>query len=363
MYENPTYYSLDKNRIAIWTADYSITTGQAIVTRQVVNNSQLGRMSTYIYGIGAKGIPSWVTSCIRMWMNVAIRRFTTLYVVCSRSNLGFFRDLPALLTARVGLRTVVHSHGSDIVDLLTSRTLSGFARWVYSPCEVVVDSSHLLDSLRQEIPTLKVHLCENFAGMIALNDSTAAADRLTVLWNSHIMASKGFFHTIDAIRILRKEGMPIHLIAAGGALADAEMTKEQVSGLLKLLAGEEWIEFVGIVPPTDMPSLMAKADVVALPSYYKSECQPLALIDAMCAGKAIVAADTPSLRATIGDYPAAFTRPKSAADIASALESFFVRKLGDQNALSLDHVQAARLASERFAIGRFNRRIVEILSP
>lgn len=358
--EDPTS---DDNSIAIWTADYSITTGQAIMTRQVVNNSRLRGMHAYVYGVGAKGIPSWIIAFIRIWADIAAGRFATLYVVCSRSNLGFFRDLPALLAARAGVRTVVHSHGSDIVDLLTTRALSGFARWLYSRCEIVLDSSHLLDPVRQAIPGPKVHLCENFAGMMLVSDSATTEDRLTVLWNSHIMASKGFFHTIDAIKMLREEGLPIHLIAAGGALADVEMTKEQVVGLLAPLAAEEWIDFVGIVQPTDMPSLMARADVVALPSYYESECQPLALIDAMCAGKAIVVADTTSLRATMGSYPAAFTPPKSVADIASALRSFFVRKEDNINTLILDHADGARSARERFAIDRFDQRIAEILNP
>lgn len=353
----------DSNSVAIWTADFSITTGQAIVTRQVVNNSRLRSLRAYVYGVGGKGIPSWVIAFIRMWVDISAGRLATLYVVCSRSNLGFFRDLPALLAARAGVRTVVHSHGSDIVDLLTTRGLSGFARWLYSRCEIVIDSSHLLDPVRQAVPGIKVHLCENCAGMMLIDDPATKDDQLTVLWNSHIMASKGFFHTIDAIRMLREKGVPIHLIAAGSALADVEMTKEEVSDLLAPLADEEWIDFVGIVRPTAMPSLMARSDVVALPSYYESECQPLALIDAMCAGKAIVVADTPSLRATIGHYPAAFTRPKSVADIAHVLQNLFMRKDANNNALILEHADEARIARQRFAIDRFDQRIAEILNP
>lgn len=353
----------DNSSIAIWTADYSITTGQAIVTRQVVNNSRLQGMRAYVFGVGGQGILSWVTAFIHLWVDITAGRLKTLYVVCSRSNLGFFRDLPALLAARAGVRTVVHSHGSDIVDLLTTRALSGFARSLYVRCEIVVDSSHLLDPVRQAVPGAKVHLCENFAGMMLIDDPATQDDRLTVLWNSHIMASKGFFHTIDAIRMLREDGVPIHLIAAGNALADIEMTKEEATGLLAPLAAEEWIDLVGIVRPTDMPGLMARADVVALPSYYESECQPLALIDAMCAGKAIVIADTPSLRATIGQYPAAVTRPKSVADIAAALQSFFARKSDNKDALIESHAEGARSARERFAVDGFDERVVEILKP
>lgn len=353
----------DDNRIAIWTADYSITTGQAIVTRQVVNNDRLGKMRAYVYGVGARGAPSWAVAFIRLWADIAARRFTTLYLVCSRSNLGLFRDLPALLAARAGIRTVVHSHGSDIVDLLTTRHLSPIARWLYSPCEIVVDSAHLLDPVRQALPGPTVHLCENFAGMKISKDPATRANRLTVLWNSHIMVTKGFFDTVDAITMLREEGLPIHLIAAGNPIADAEMTKTQLAARLAALASEEWIEFMGIVQPSTMPSLMAMADAVALPSYYESECQPLALIDAMCAGKAIVAADTPSLRATIGSYPATFTPPKSVKDIAGALRAHFARKKDEHDSLIVDHAEGALLARERFAIDRFDQRITEILKP
>lgn len=353
-----------KSIISLWSADYTQTTGQALVTARVVRRQSAIVWREYIYrGAGLRSMISWAGAACRLWRDIACGRVKSLYLVCSRSSGGFLRDVPALLAARAGVRIVVHAHGSDIVDLLSARRLSPLARALYAHCEIVVPSAHLQDPLHK-VTTAPVHLCENyFAG-----DSMSEAGKpdpatLTVLWNSNVMASKGFFDLVEAVQQIHAGGLAIRLISVGQPLADEEMPASEATRRLDALSTEEWFDYRGKVPPAIVEALTGEADVISLPSRYSSECQPLAVIQAMCAGKAIVVSDIPALRATLGDYPADFVPVRSVAAIADALRDLYRRKQADPAAFASSREDAAAAARARFSADRFDREMAAILLP
>lgn len=354
----------DRFVASLWSADYTRTTGQALVTARVARNQPAVTWREYVYrGAGLRSLITWAGAVLRLWRDIALGRIRTLYLVCSRSNGGFLRDIPALLAARAGVRTAIHAHGSDIVDLLASRRLSPLARALYARCELVVPSTHLVESLRV-LTAAPVHLCENyFAGDLgngAMNSSDH--DALTILWNSNVMASKGFFDLAEAIRQLREEGLPVQLVSIGQPLGDEEMRESETRCRLDALSALEWVDHRGKVAQGKAIALLAEADVVALPSRYSSECQPLAIIQAMCAGKAIVASDIPALRATLRDYPAHFAPVRSVAAIADALRELHRLKQADLIAFASSREKAAAEARARFSAERFDREMAAILT-
>lgn len=333
------------------------------MTARVVRHQPSISRREYVYrGRGWRSAASWVGTAYRLWRDIAFGRVTSLYLVCSRSNGGFLRDVPALLAARAGARTIVHAHGSDIIGLLANRRLSPLARALYARCEIVVPSTHLVAPLRAVTPA-RIHLCENyFAG--DLGEKTIdppAHERFTVLWNSNVMASKGFFDLAEAIRQVRREGLAMRLISVGQPIGDEEMPGSGAERRLDALSTEEWFDYHGKVEPTVVTALAGEADVICLPSRYSSECQPLAIIQAMCAGKAIIVSDIPALRATLRDYPAHLVPVRSVAAIADALRDLYRRKQADPAAFMSSRKEVAAAARERFSVERFDREMAAIL--
>lgn len=350
--------------LSIWSADYTRTTGQALVTARVVLHQPAVAWREYVYrGAGLRSLVTWAGAVCQLWRDIAFGRVGTLYLVCSRSNGGFLRDVPALLAARAGVRVVVHAHGSDIVDLLSARKLSPLARALYARCAIIVPSAHLLEPLRK-VTTAPVHLCENyFAGdhEDSGGNPNPLPDTLTILWNSNVMASKGFFDLAEAFRQVRGEGLAVRLISIGQPLGDEEMPASEAGRRLDALSCEEWFDYRGKVEPAAVAALAGEADAVCLPSRY--ECQPLAIIQAMCAGKAIVVSDIPALRATLRDYPAHFVPVRSVTAIADALRDLCRRKQADPAAFASSRKDAAAAARERFSAERFDREMAAILLP
>ncbi len=353
---------------AIWSADYTQTTGQAQVTRRVVEHILVDAAGwrQYVYRLGGlQMVASWAGAGLRLWCDIALRRVHTLYLVCSRSNSGFLRDVPALLVTFAGVRVVVHAHGSDIVDLLDCRPLSPLARALYMRCELIVPSSHLLEPLRRMMGE-RLHLCENYfaADPVALHSRTkvtAASNVLNILWNSNIMASKGFFDLAEAVERLHQQGHAVRLISIGTPLDDEEMHLDEVLCRLEMYKICDWFDHRGWVDPDTSIALTSVADVVALPSRYSSECQPLAIIQAMCTGTAIVASDIPALRATLRNYPAEFVPEHSVEGLVGALSRVHIQKQSDPTTFIMSREQHAKNACERFAAERFDAAMQTIL--
>lgn len=321
----------------------------------------------YIYqsAFSPAAIASWFRATFRLWRDIAFRRTSTLYLVCSRSNFGFVRDIPALLAACAGTRVVVHAHGSDIAELLLSRPVSWLAKKLYARCELIVPSSHLM-GLLECVPLAAVIVCENFAGtqsnrQTARMTESALTARLKVLWNSNIMASKGVFDLLEAVQILCADGTPIELRVIGSAISDEEMNAQEAEAALACFAESDGFSYLGRVPPNRAEEMVFETDVIALPSRYSSECQPLAVIDAMCAGRAVIVADTPALRATVGDYPVEFVPMHSIDAIVGALRKLSEEKMAHPDAFFAKHANPAAMARKRFSSERFDRQMFEFL--
>jgi glycosyltransferase involved in cell wall biosynthesis len=350
---------LSSSSYVIWSCDYSETNGQAIVTDFVVRSIEEINWEKFIYQLGFSGIWKLPLLIFRLYLHLATHRRSTVYVVSSRSFFGFIRDIPILWLSMLGFRVIAHSHGSDIVTLLSSGFMSPFARFLYRRCVVIVPSEHLLDQLR-ELKCVNVRVCENFTTFLMdyeIENEVSEDGVFTVLWNSNIISSKGVFDVATAVMALNGRGYQIELIALGQVVPDEEMTRAEAQCKLDQFAEKKWFRYVGRVPSDTVLAWLRIANVVCLPSRYRSECQPLAAIQAMCHGLPLVLADTLALHTTAGEYPAIYVQSGSVEEICTAI----IQSMGSY----ADHKVLADnslIARRRFSKEKFGKTMLSVLT-
>lgn len=343
-------------KVVAWAADWTSSTGQSIVTRRVFERQDNIDWTLVSYGLG--GIHSLIKifrAIAEVYIALIFKRNRIVYLVCSRSHLGFLRDVPALVASFLGVRVIVHVHGSDLDKLLLSSVWGPLVRLLYDRCEIVVPSEHLVDNLKQ-ITKAPIFVCENFvpSNEIEKHVNFESEDASpVVVWNSNIMASKGFFDLCEAIRIVRASMPAIRLIALGEPIHDSEMSADSVRKALRSLQEEDWFTYIGSVSPDEAYSWTSLADLYVFPS--RNECQPLALVQAMCLAKPIIANDIDALRATLGEYPARYLRMPNPKDLAFAISDIVNCEA------SPDLSIAALEAQKRFSPQRFDKTIASIL--
>ncbi|ASP31053.1 hypothetical protein CHH26_13070 [Qipengyuania flava] len=336
----------------MWSAKYDHVDGQALVTTRVAESCKDANFSAITYRAGGwSSLISSLGGYIKFWALVINTRPDVIYLVCSRSFLGFVRDIPILILAFSGYRVVAHAHGSDLKDLFRKKLIGPVARFLYKKCEIILPSTHLVSEVKR-VGVSKVHVCENFHNTTVSRHFDEAKGTLHVLWNSNVIASKGVREVVQACELARGQGVDLHLTILGKVIGDHEASEEEMARWLSSIQESGWISVLGSVSRSKAQDFLTSSDVVALPSRYKSECQPLALIDAMSAALEIIIVDTPALRSTVGDYPA-MVSGAAPSSICSALLKILEDRCMRQSLLQ----EAAQRSKVRFSPERFDSEI------
>jgi glycosyltransferase involved in cell wall biosynthesis len=260
---------------------------------------------------------------------LARHRDAPVYVPVSQNRLGFLRDAMFLLMARAARRRrYVHLHGGYFdsfyrsTDPLTRRVvraaLGGAEQaWVLTP--------GLRPTFTDLIAPDRVRVLGNVVddpGPAAVNgngNGHGPTARLRVLYLSTLMAPKGCFELVEALRAMGESARGLHVRIVG------EGSPEVVSRLRehgRRLAGRGVrIDLPGPLDGAEKAREYLDADVFVFPSYYAFEGQPLVLLEAMAAGLPIVATTLGGIPETIRDErEALLVAPNDSQAFGRALE-------------------------------------------
>jgi len=258
-------------------------------------------------------------------------------------------DFGRLAARRVGARLVLHEHFADP----KMPPYQGWADRVLAPLtdRAIAVSGSTRDFLVRErfVPAGKVRLIWNGAPLeefapvpreraLAVRRGLGLPDEAPVVGTvGRLSAQKGHRYLVEAAaRVLAERPDARFLVAGDGDLMDALRGQARDLGI----AGR--VVFAG--HRTDVPDVLGAIDVLALSSLY--EGTPLALFEAMAAGKAIVSTAVDGCREVLEETGVGLLVPP--AD-AGALAGGLLRVLSDP-ALAASLSRDARAASRRFDV-------------
>ena len=125
------------------------------------------------------------------------------------------------------------------------------------------------------------------------NERVSADATLCVVLAARMLWDKGVGEFVEAARLLKSERRPLRFLLAGvpdpgnpAAIAEETLRAWQAEGVV------EWLGHV-----SDMPTLLAEADIVVLPSY--REGLPKSLIEAAACARPLITTDAPGCREVV----------------------------------------------------------------
>ena len=270
------------------------------------------RMATRISNLKGLAFSKLVAS-LRIYfkiISVLLRhRNSALYLTPTIDGFGAIRDCIIVMIARAfGCKRILHLHMRGVSNnFIKSRYYRILYRLIFFDADVI----HLSDDLYSDVSCLvekaRFHVVANGAPdpkNIAPNDSgirsgpRVGANEPIVLFLSNLDEEKGALDLLLACELLLENGIKFKLVFAGaevGALVGSTIR----AAAAKQAKGT--IELVGPRYDADKRSLMETADIFAFPSYYRYECQPLSLIEAMAYGLPLVASKIGAVSDLISD--------------------------------------------------------------
>jgi glycosyltransferase involved in cell wall biosynthesis len=174
--------------------------------------------------------------------------------------------------------------------------------------------------------------------------SALPEDAPIVLLPARALRDKGVVEFVEAARALHSRGMRDVRFVLAGRLDEANpagIPEQEVRSWVN----EGLLEWWGSLPHTEMPAALARAHLVALPSY--REGLPLVLAEAGASARACIATDVPGCRDVVREGDNGWLVPvRDSASLANAIE----RALGDRAELARRGRRGREIAEREFAL-------------
>lgn len=254
-----------------------------------------------------------------------------LWASVSPVPLGHWRDVLATLPAfqpEQQVFAVVHRGNFDRVFQSLSTTLTA-RHLVRRLSGFVFNNDQFAGACAPWIPTDKRFVIPNTIDeALHCTDAEVAHKRrersgrevIRLLFLSNMIASKGYQDVLHAVRLLHEGGVPVRADFAGGW--EAERDRQAFERFVDSAGlGDVVVHHGGVSDRAQIKALHLAADVFLLPSYYPTEAQPLAIIEALNAGTPVVTTQHSGIPYMVrADQEALFVPPRDPQAIAAAVQ-------------------------------------------
>ena len=275
------------------------------------------------------------------------------------TRFALLRDYVALicasLFARGRVRKVVALHGSVFTEWPTNSLNAQLLRSVIrcACCVTCVGSSHRQALINLGVPSGKIEIVPNTSEYDGIEESDvterqASSDQpLECLFLSSLTDTKGYPEYLEALEMVGSvDGAPIHAVLCGPIMMDAYRKRFETYDEAKVWIEQKvasinesdrvQAEWIPGARGSEKKALFEQAQIFVLPTQYPVEAQPLAVIEAMAHGCAIVTTDAGELLSTVNDESAIILSAPTPDSIKQSIIS-----LGEDEQLRLRLSQAA----------------------
>lgn len=270
-------------------------TGQSVAFDTIASNYE-GDKRLFFMPSGEKGVIVKLISNIYVILKVIIytllniKNVQSIYITTSRTLSGFCRDAILIYFCDLlGIKVINHLHGSDFKNF---RDTNALGNKIVDRIYCRIDTSIvLLPDMKEQYDMYSemnvVAIANCFSPFLKESKVRQLVNKesIKILYLSNIMESKGIFYLIEAVDALIKRGLKVELNIAGIAVDDEISDKGEVYRKFnKAIQYKNYIKYHGAVYGKDKENLYVVSDVFILPTFYRTEAQPISLIEGMASG-------------------------------------------------------------------------------
>lgn len=241
------------------------------------------------------------------------RRPDVVHVHTSHYFSFYLSSFYVLYAAYVWKRPVIlHVHGSSFDEFVRDAPLPRalFQSLVFDATDaVVVLSEYWRTALSTRVEDRKLVVLPN-AVVLDQYDPDVSPDAHHLVFVSNHVERKGIVEATEAIARLYDEGFEFQTTIAGTG---------PLSHHAEALADEyEHVEYVGYITEEEKYALLSRGSVYILPTY--AEGLPIAILEAMAGGNAIVTTDVGSIPSVVDDANGVLVSPGNVDELTEAIE-------------------------------------------
>ena len=217
-----------------------------------------------------------------LWLLLS-HKYDLCYLTITCYGVGFLKDAPFVLLCKIFCRhIIIHHHNkgmSSDVDRFPYRLLLPL---VYKNTKVILLSWHLYYDIEKIVPKENVFICPN-----GIKLKPCVYDRIerkaqsypNIIFLSNLIETKGVFVLLDALKLLQDKRYSFHCDFVG--LESKEINAQRFEEEVNKRGLNNKVSYLGKKYGAEKDCILEKSDIFVFPTYYKYECFPLVLLEAM----------------------------------------------------------------------------------
>lgn len=273
------------------------------------NMSEIGKKSP-------KKIFRFLNSYLKTFYKLCTNRYDLCYLAITCHGNGFLKDAPFVLLCKVfGHKLIIHQHNKGMSADVDKPFFKKLFSLVYRNSAVILLSWRLYPDIEKIVKKDQVYICPNGIPPIKLYTKNEEPHIPQMLFLSNLIESKGVFVLLDACKILYEQGYVFQCKFVGGETKEIDASKFEKEVEKRGL--NNIVIYVGKKYNEEKDKEFASSDVFVFPTFYKNECFPLVILEA-------IQQETPVVSTNEGGIP----------DIIKDGENGFLCKTHDSNDLA-----------------------------
>lgn len=256
---------------------------------------------------------------------LVFNKYELIYFTLSPLGFAFYKDAVLVLIIKVfsNNKILFHLHGKGIKNELRSSFKRSIYSLVFRKTGVIQLAEVLHDDIKEIYPDTPYFLPN---GIIA-NKRKYVSDRdkkiTTFIYLSNLMEEKGVLIFLESIKKLQfiKEYFNVYIVGPS-----ADITTEQANNYISENKLDN-VEVVGPIYGEEKYLYLNNSDVFVLPTYYKNECFPLAILEAFQAGLAVISTNNGAIPDMVKNNINGFiVSPKSVEELTEKMKYLIENK-------------------------------------
>lgn len=299
-----------------------------------------------------------VAICFKVFIAYLGFRPNKVYITLSPVGIAFFKDaLLALMLKMFGVELIFHLHGKGLKEYSNKNAwLKSLYKLVFTDVDVIHLSEGLYTDIDHLVPRHRFYAVNNGINMLPLNkEKEALKFPIRFLYLSNLVREKGAMELLEACENLQNSGA--FEVVFAGKYFDNEF-KDEFQCRINNTSLKN-ISVLGGVYGADKIELLKSSDVMVLPTYYSNECFPLALIEAMASGMAIISTPEGAIPDMVEDgINGILVEQKDFLSLSNAMKYF----VDNPDEIVRMGREGKERFKERYTFEIFERRLLEVLT-
>lgn len=204
-----------------------------------------------------------------------------VYVTPTACGIAFYKDFIVVQLLKVmGRKVVVHYHNKGVITHQDKKLDNWMYQHFFHKIKVILLADALYEDVRKYVRREDVMICPN--GIPEGKNTKISQCNHTVtklLFLSNLIESKGVFVLLDALKILRDNGLTFSCDFVGAETLEIDASRFQKEVEERGLSS--MVSYLGKKYDKEKEMLYKNADIFIFPTFYYNECFPLVLLEAM----------------------------------------------------------------------------------